>query len=383
MRLPRLLHVLVVLAAVLLFAGPRNAAGCECDSPHVRHDGNVRHHDSVIRVYPTHHDDTANLRCALAVASREPGHTIELAAGQFWTRQLWAQNFVGTLKGQGADKTILSNPGPLQVATGNVLMSPPSRANLWPALMTFVDGDFTVSDLTIRIKGPQVTTAPWSFGGLLDAENALAGEIIVTGSKADASFTRLTIEGATVEQGFSAPYGDVVSIFYQPILGFYAKPMSGRFAVTGCTFRNVSEGFNAIGVEHAEVTWHANTILASGVGFELFDAAHTVLEAIGNKIETTTDSAFPACIIGGTAFVGLGLKYTTVLIADNNITSPGTGLYGISVDPDVFERDHVILVDNAVASVDGIYLGKETVGCIVKADGVPVVDDGSANWVLP
>jgi hypothetical protein len=159
--------------------------------------------------------------------------------------------------------------------------------------------------------------------------------------------------------------------------------MSGRFAVTGCTFRNVSEGFNAIGVEHAEVTWHANTILASGVGFELFDAAHTVLEAIGNKIETTTDSAFPACIIGGTAFVGLGLKYTTVLIADNNITSPGTGLYGISVDPDVFERDHVILVDNAVASVDGIYLGKETVGCIVKADGVPVVDDGSANWVLP
>jgi hypothetical protein len=68
-----------------------------------------------------------------------------LAPGQFWTRQLWATGFVGTLKGSGADKTVLSNPGPLQVATGNVVMSPPSATNLWPALITFVDGDFTVS----------------------------------------------------------------------------------------------------------------------------------------------------------------------------------------------------------------------------------------------
>jgi len=386
MRLPRLLSVLGVLTAAFLFAGPPIAAGCECDSPYVRHDGKVRHKGSVIRVYPTHHDDTANLRCALRVASREPGHTIELAAGQFWTRQLWAAGFVGTLKGAGADKTILSNPGPLKVAD-DVIMNPPSSSNLWPALLTFVDGDFTVSDLGIRMRGPLVT-APWSFFGTI-FENVVLGEIIVTGSHADASFERLAVEGATVEKGYGAPYDDVVSLFYQPILGGWAKTLSGRFTVAGCTFRNVAMGFNAAVVEHAQVTWHANTVVDSGAGFEIWDAVHVLVEANRNRVQDATGQEtglpfvpYPAIAVGGSSFAGLGLQDTQVVLTDNEVSGIADQ-WGLWVSPWETDTLRTIAAGNAFSGTTGIYLGLNSKGSIVKAEGVPVVDEGSDNWVLP
>lgn len=134
------------------------------------------------------------------------------------------------------------------------------------------------------------------------------------------------------------------------------------------------------GEDHATGT---NTILASGSAFELWDAVHTSLQVVGNRIETTSESPYPACWIGGTSWAGLGLKSTTVLVTDNEITAPGSGLYGIFVDPDVSENNRVIFAGNAISSAGGIYLGTATSGSIVKAEGVPVVDMGTGNWVLP
>jgi hypothetical protein len=381
-RLRAVLLNSVVLVAVLSLVAPAVASACECDSPH------LRHHGAVIKVFPTHRDDTANLRCALRVAEREPGHTIELAAGQFWTRQLWAAGFVGTLKGQGADKTVLSNRGPLHVSTAeDVILNPPSASNPWPSFLTFVDGDFTVSDLGIRMKGPQLT-APWSSLGMI-FENVITGEIVVTGSHADASFERLAIEGATVAEGYAAPHGEIVSIFFQPILGGWAKPLSGSFTVIGCTFRNVAMGFNAIGIEHGQLTWHANRVLDSGAGFEVWDSSHTILEATNNEIEATgystgSDFPYPAIYVGGNFLTGLGLKSSTLLIADNKVTATAARQYGITVDPDVFEQNHVIVVGNDLSAAGRIYLGPHTTGCIVEKDGATVVDDAPIgnNYVL-
>ena len=215
----------------------------------------------------------------------------------------------------------------------------------------------------------------------------MIGEIMITGSKADASFTRLAVEGTTVEQGYAAHYGEVVSIIFQPTLGGYAKPLSGRFAVTGCTFRNVAMGFNAIGIEHGQLTWHANRILDSGAGFEVWDSAHTILQATNNEIEATGYATglpfpYPGIYIGGNFLVGLGLASSTFLIADNTISGSAAGQYGISVDPDVFQENHVIVVGNDISAPGGIFLGANTTGCIVKKEGAPVVDAGLGNYVL-
>jgi hypothetical protein len=378
-RLRAVLLTSVILVAVLSLVAPVVASACECDSPY------VRHHGAVIKVRPTHRDDTANLRCALRMAQREPGHTIELAAGQFWTRQLWATGFIGTLKGQGADKTMLSNRGPLKVAD-DVIMNPPSASNLWPSLLTFVDGDFTVSDLGIRMRGPLVA-APWSFFGSI-FENVVLGEIIVTGTHADASFERIAIEGATVEEGFGAPYDDVVSLFFQPILGGWVKPLSGRFTVVGCSFRNVAMGFNAGVVEHGQMTWHANTVVDSGAGFEIWDAIHVLVEASRNRVQDATGLEsglpflpYPAIAVGGTSFAGLGLQDTTVLLTDNEVSGIA-GQWGLWVMPWATDTLRAITAGNTFSGTTGVYLGPDSKGVIVKKDGATVVDEGSGNYVL-
>jgi hypothetical protein len=376
-----LVCVALLLAASVLLALPGVASPCDCHSRHVRHQGGV------IKVYPTGHDDTANLRCALRAALREPGQTIELAAGQFWTQQLWSIGFVGTLKGQGADKTFLSNRGPLRTSPGeDVLMKPPSASNRWPALLTFVDGDFTVADLAIRMKGPKTSTGFSFFGSWF--ENLIIAEIVVTGSKADASFQRLAIEGALVDEGSNAPWGDLLGIMYQPTLGGYANFLSGRFDVIGSSFTRTGMGFNAGVVEHAQITWHANTVKDSGAGFEVWDAAHAVVQATGNRLETdgvaplyAYPSPYPAIGVGYWTFTGLGMKDTSVYVTDNQIAGPPAQA-GLWVMPFASDTARVFSAGNTFTGTTGIYLGPDSKGVIVKKDGAPVVDDGTGNYVL-
>ena len=377
-RLRAVLLTSVALVAVLSLVAPVVASACECDSPY------LRHHGAVIKVLPTHRDDTSNLRCALRVAEREPGHTIELVAGQFWTRQLWATGFVGTLKGQGADKTVLSNRGPLKVSPGDdVLMKPPSASNLWPAFITLVDGDFTVSDLGIRMKGPQISTG-YSFFGAWTPNNIIS-EIAVTGVKANASFVRLAIEGALVDEGGDAPWGDYLAIMYQPTLGGYVNSMTGRFDVFGCTFRNTALAFNAGVVEHAEINWHANTVTASGAGFEIWNASHTIVQATNNRLETTGNipiytypSPYPAVGVGYWTFNGRGLEQTSVFLTDNQISGP-VGQIGLWIVPWASDTVRIFAAGNTFSGTTGIYLGSDSKGVIVKRDGAPVVEVAPGN----
>jgi hypothetical protein len=64
------------------------------------------------------------------------------------------------------------------------------------------------------------------------------------------------------------------------------------------------------------------------------------------------------------------------------MSGSAAGQYGISVDPDVFQENHVIVVGNDISAPGGIFLGANTTGCIVKKEGAPVVDAGLGNYVL-
>lgn len=119
---------------------------------------------NTIVVAPSGGEDTENVQCALdAAASLAEPMTVKLKAGTFHTAQLVATEFHGQFRGSGEGATLLTNvTRPLFTVdippTGPVTPSSP-----WPALVAFVGGNFSVSDLTIGATG--VPTTGWKFFG--------------------------------------------------------------------------------------------------------------------------------------------------------------------------------------------------------------------------
>jgi hypothetical protein len=127
----------------------------------------VQQHGQTITVLPTGVDDTANLQCAFdnAVAAG-PGVTVQLVAGTYHTRQIVVNNFQGVFIGAGAQKSVLTNLPNLYVNPAfTAIIGPPSASNPWPVLVTFVGGDFVVSDMGTSITGNKPTVG-WTVPGL-------------------------------------------------------------------------------------------------------------------------------------------------------------------------------------------------------------------------
>lgn len=146
--------------------------------------------DYVVYVGPPSGDDTAALQGALDVCVQHPtGCTVQLDAGTYKTRQLLASNFHGTLKGKGMDVTIIEALPDLYV-NPNVWASfpdlqPPTLDQPWPSLVTFMDGDVTVADISLRVTEAE-PTQPWSHYGQIVRELyalvTFTGEFSVNGS---------------------------------------------------------------------------------------------------------------------------------------------------------------------------------------------------------
>jgi hypothetical protein len=110
-------------------------------------------------------NDTANIQGALNKCVKYgPGCTVQLAAGTYLTQQVVVYNFRGTFKGMGIDSTTIEAlpnlpvnwPGPCQ---------PNLTTCLWASLFDFVDGNISISDLTLKITAVPATQ-PWLSGGL-------------------------------------------------------------------------------------------------------------------------------------------------------------------------------------------------------------------------
>ena len=97
-------------------------------------------------------DDTAVVQAALDdCVAHGPGCTVQLAAGTYLTKQLFAKDFHGTFKGKGMDVTIIQalplNGNPTMPS---IDVNPPSVTNPYPFLVTFLEGDIVVSDMTLK-----------------------------------------------------------------------------------------------------------------------------------------------------------------------------------------------------------------------------------------
>ena len=225
---------LATLGTALEFCPFASAASC---SPTF-----VRQVGRTITVLPTKVDDTANLQCAFdSAVARGQGTNVQLVAGTYNTGQIVVNNFKGAFIGAGAERSVLTNlPNKqLYVSPGNFIVAVPSPANPWPSLVSFVDGDFQVSDIGIAITGAAPTTG-WTLYGLPTLYR-LAHGFVVVGAEANASFSHVEVQGQDVAPDPVTSYNLYNGIYFEgagepspPI-----PPISGSFIVRDSTFRHV------------------------------------------------------------------------------------------------------------------------------------------------
>lgn len=147
-------------------------------------------------------DDTSSLQSALdRCVAIGPGCTVQLSPGHYFTKQLVAYNFQGTLRGASmTDTTIeaLPNlfvvPADISVA-GECAPTPPTGACPWPSLIIFAGGTIHVSDLSIKVTAPPGTaTTGWGIFGATFTDLIEAIRFMGPGRE-DATVDRVSIQG--------------------------------------------------------------------------------------------------------------------------------------------------------------------------------------------
>jgi hypothetical protein len=226
--------------------------------------------------------DYENLQTALSDAA--PGTVIQLEAGTYYVNYpIAVDNFRGILRGAGKDQTIITTT--LVLPAWNNGDSPPwlnapSADNPWPGLLAFVDGNFTLSDMTFQITAP----VPCSFFGF----DALAAIVFVLGGDADGSMgstiKRVGFEGAFFEDSETsfAGYNIIQGIYHEGLIGeaggAWGFPLRGVHRVSSCSFETMYVGNSIYNLaEDASLTVTRNTISDVTEGLELYDTSGRIV----------------------------------------------------------------------------------------------------------
>jgi parallel beta-helix repeat protein len=212
---------------------------------------------------PSGGDDTALVQSALdQCIAHGPGCTVQLAAGTYKSKQLLAENFHGTFKGMGMDittiqaLTLLGNPNP------SAFNDLPSASNPYPNLITFLEGDITVTDMTLKALEINAV-AGWRFHesdvepltymwAILDflGQSAMPPMNVVV--------TRVATEGIYDESQpafhhYSASAG-IQFEAYPTIETPTPGQLPGTFLVSACRMMNTGQGVAAALLHKARVT---------------------------------------------------------------------------------------------------------------------------------
>jgi hypothetical protein len=203
---------------------------------------------------PNGTDDTAKIQAALdACVAYGPGCTVQLAQGTYLTSQLVTYNFQGIFKGMGQTRTTIQALRNLPVSIGDPFTQgeckPDTTDCVWPSLIIFVDGDITVSDLTVN--EPNVpATQPW-LGG---AATFLNDGIRFMGQKrTNVAVKRVQIKGAVDNSPTSCPDFNLCNAvifageFPRSQTPFDYYFLSGAFSLFNSFFSYVNTGVAADG----------------------------------------------------------------------------------------------------------------------------------------
>jgi hypothetical protein len=261
----------------------------------------------------------------------------------------------------------------LYVTPVDVIFNPPSAGNPWPSLISFVEGDFTISDLAIHIQGEN-TTQGWSIFGISPPIIELAQAVLIIGDQANARIERVLVEGQAMQNSLLG-YNLINGICYE---GFFGEPparISGVFAISDSIFRTVGSANCITSLSEASVLVTRNTygnVLDSLDGGDLINSN---LEFSHNKVDA---------VIGMDLYNGFTPEDTgTSYLIKNNIFR---GAEGIFFEPIFGAGNKCLIIGNNVQDITdiGIYLGFGTKGCLVIGDRhkTNVLDEGTDNILI-
>jgi hypothetical protein len=351
------------------------ATGAPCSAGFV-----VLHHHT-FTVLPTGVDDTANLQCAFDSAVAAGPSAVQLEEGTYHIRQIVVNNFKGSFTGAGAQQSVLTNLPNLYVTPVNMYYQAPSAANPWPSLVSFVGGDFQVSDMGIRITGATPTTG-WTIFGL-PTLYSLAHGFVVLGTSANASFSRVDIEGVCS----SKPVCDYAlsslnlfnGIYYEGFIGSQPPPISGSFLVHDSTFRHLGSAVPVANVANASV------LISRTNSQDVLDAMD-VFGMISSRYQFSFNTV--QGLYGGYVYdeyLGTqateGVTSSEILMA-NNVFS---GQYGVYLDGTFKGGTTCQVLGNNFPNVTvlGIYLGVGTSHCLVAGNSPTTIENlGTDNVVF-
>lgn len=204
---------------------------------------------------PNGKDDTANIQAALdACVAKGPGCTVQLQAGKYLTKEVLVYNFQGTFKGMGMDITTIealpdlynSDPG----AVNGFVCQPNLTTCVWADLFTFVDGNISVSDVTISLPWVPATIPYGAGAGPNGGAYTCLDALVFTGkSPTDATIDRIRLEGAPSTLSTDYGYSVCNGIHYTGIFPRSSAPydwylLSGSFTVRNSYVNNAAWGIS-------------------------------------------------------------------------------------------------------------------------------------------
>jgi len=373
MKILERLGMAAVLVAFGLSAGSvalaeGRGAACGCGPKVVAERG-------ALVVLPTGHDDTGNLQCAIDRAGRLGVRKVRLVEGTYYTGQIVARNFVGHLLGAGAENTVVRNlRTTLYVTPQNMYYEAPSKDNPWPSLLAFVDGRFRVSDLTIRIVGGEPTSG-WSIFGLDPPIQAMAGGIMILGSRAEATIENVTIEGEKSDDWLFG-YNLYNGVYFEGFIGEVPPPLSGSFTVRHCVVRHAGSAAPVSNLADADVRIVDNRFEDVSWGAEITDMQGTRYSFLGNHVSAGMYGVDQYDMCLGPV---CGVASSTLTVAGNRFERKGVYLEA-TLGSHV--RCAVVANDFGAQVSPDVYLGLGTHDCLV-AWTADVVDEGTNNHIVP
>jgi len=350
----------------------RSASAAPCNPTFVVQRGEI------ITVLPTGVDDTENLQCAFNSAmTAGEGKSIRLEEGTYYTRQIVVNNFEGTFTGVGEDRSVLTNLPNLYVTPVNFYFNPPSADNPWPSLVAFVGGSFLVSDLGVHITGATPTTG-WTIFGL-PTLYWMAHGFVVVGTRANASFFRVDVEGEPAPSATSLTnLGN--GIYFEGFIGEASPPISGSFVVLDSKLRNVGSSVPIDNVSDASILISRNNFQDWFDAMDVFGLFNSRFEFSSNTVE--------GGLYGGDVYdapLGSGpvlqVADSEILIRKNVFSGQQFGVY---LDATFTGGSKCRVVENTFQNVTdiGIYLGVGTSDCTVAGNTpTTIVNLGTDNKI--
>ena len=325
-------------------------------------------YDSATNTYTvlaTGAEDTANLQGAFdGCAEQAPGCTIQLGAGTFHTQFVAGTDFHGAFRGAGQGVTIVeAMPNLVSTADDPLWLHYPSATNPYPDVFAFVDGAFTVSDMTIR-EPYAVPTTGWNAFGLHIMD--LHAFILVTGSHADAVIRDVTFVGAAGSESslFGPGFNVINGVYYEglmledPTPDSAMIPLTGSFLAEDNTFLQIAGPLQHFRTQGASVIYRNNFVADTVFPVVFQDGSDSYLEATGNTLVDV--QGFAIWAFQDTMFGAL--EPSQLVIARNIIEAP-VGIY-------VADGGEIPTLDTLVAQ-NTIRVTDPAGGVGIDVEGVP------------